>query len=330
VNLTPFLQKQTNGGSWSTAYSGSGRSKAESGQGNGRYGYRVRACNAGGCGAWSGTKTVIVTHPPASAPSLSVPSVDNNGSYKVSWGAVSTATSYTLQERKGSGSWATAYNGASRSKSVSGKADGTYGYRVRACTVGGCGPWSTTKTVQVARPPASAPSLSAPSSNHSGSYTVKWGSVSRATSYTLQERKGSGRWSTIYNSSGRSKARSGRTDGSYGYRVRACNAGGCGAWSATHTVHVTVIPGVPTGVYIYDHGNRKFIRQDLAWDAVSHATHYDVKVGTSPTIINVGTATSYQLGGYFMPPPVPLPTVTGYVRACNANGCSAWVKGSGT
>jgi len=322
------LQIRVNSGSWSTAYSGSSRSKTESGKSNGRYSYRVQACNASDCGAWSASKTVVVTHPPASAPSLSVPSVDDNGSYNISWGAVSTATSYLLQERKGSGSWSRAYSGGSRSTSVSGKADGTYRYRVQACTVGGCGPWSSTKKIKVARPPSSAPSLSVPSSNHSGSYTVTWGSVSRATRYILEERKGSGSWSEVYDGSGRSKKRSGRTDGSYSYRVRACSAGGCSGWSATRTVSVTVIPAAPTGVGIDAYGGSyKFIPQYLVWNAVNHASHYDVKVGSSSQVINVGTATSYQVGGYFLPG-LP-PEVSGYVRACNANGCSAWVKGSG-
>src|SRR5699024_10584105 len=158
--------------------------------------------------------------------------------------------------------------------------------------------------------------------------TVTWGSVSRATRYILEERKGSGSWSKVYDGSGRSKKRSGRTDGSYRYRVRACSAGGCSGWSATRTVSVTVIPAAPTGVGIDAYGGSyKFIPQYLVWNAVNHASHYDVKVGSSSQVINVGTATSYQVGGYFLPG-LP-PEVSGYVRACNANGCSAWVKGSG-
>lgn len=173
----------------------------------------------------------------------------------------------------------------------------------------------------VVHPPTSAPSLSVPSTNHDGSYTVSWGAVSRASSYTLQERKNSGSWSTAYSGGNHSKARSGRTDGSYGYRARGCNVSGCGSWSATHTVSVTIIPAVPSA-HINTTGTYKRIYQDLAWDAISSASHYEVKTGSNGTVLNVGTATSYRLRTYLIedsPPPV-----TGYVRACNSNGCSAW------
>src|SRR3546814_4384213 len=43
------------------------------------------------------------------------------------------AATYTLQEKVGSGSWATAYSGTAQSKAYSGKASGSYGYRIRAC-----------------------------------------------------------------------------------------------------------------------------------------------------------------------------------------------------
>src|SRR3546814_14114545 len=58
------------------------------------------------------------------------------------------AATYTLQEKVGSGSWATAYSGTAQSKAYSGKASGSYGYRIRACNPAGCTGYSATQTVQ--------------------------------------------------------------------------------------------------------------------------------------------------------------------------------------
>jgi hypothetical protein len=47
----------------------------------------------------------------------------------------------------------------------------------------------------------------------------------------------------VHTVAGTSKAFSGVMAGSWGYRVRACNAAGCGAYSAIHTVWVDNIGG---------------------------------------------------------------------------------------
>jgi len=79
--------------------------------------------------------------------------LNSTGSYTVSWTAVDTATRYELQEMAVTygGSWTTIHDAAERSKYISGQFDGQYDYRVRACNVGGCGPYSATGSVYVAR-----------------------------------------------------------------------------------------------------------------------------------------------------------------------------------
>jgi hypothetical protein len=89
----------------------------------------------GGCSSYSASKTTVVTHPPA-APSLTAPAADNNGAFTVSWGAVSTSTSYRLEQQKNGGAWGQIYSGTALSKAVSGLTNGTYGYRARACNTG--------------------------------------------------------------------------------------------------------------------------------------------------------------------------------------------------
>jgi hypothetical protein len=237
------LQQSNNGGtSWTGVYNGSGTSTAVSGLANGSYIFQVQACNTYGCSPWiAGGATLVVTHPPATAPSLSVPASSASGSYTVSWGGVSGATTYTLQEQVNGGTWATIQTSSATSKAISGKGNGTYGYKVQACNVGGCGPWSIAGTTTVLLPPSAAPSLSVPATSSTGSYTVSWGGVSGATSYTLQEQVNGGGWTTLQASGSTSRSISGKTSGTYGYRVQACNASGCGPWSGVSSI-LAVVP----------------------------------------------------------------------------------------
>jgi hypothetical protein len=76
-------------------------------------------------------------------------------------------------------------------------------------------------------------------------------------SYPLQEQVNGGGWATIQTSSATSKALSGKANGSYGYRVQACNAGGCGPWSSTGTITVALVPAVPTGAYVENYMTTK-------------------------------------------------------------------------
>lgn len=58
----------------------------------------------------------------------------------------------------------------------------------------------------------------------------------------VEERLGSGSWVQSHNAAGTSRAVSGKTTGSWNYRVRACNDAGCSGWSSTATVAVTRPP----------------------------------------------------------------------------------------
>lgn len=322
------LQVSSNGGgSWSTAYSGGTTGWAASGQGNGSYAYRVQACNVGGCGAWSSTGTTTVLLPPASAPGLSVPAGSATGSYTVSWGGVATATSYTLQLGIDGGGWGTVYSGGATSWAASGQATGTYAYRVQACNASGCGPWSSTGTINVLLPPGSAPSLSVPGSSNTGSYTVSWGAVATASGYTLQESVNGGGWSTVQSGSATNWAASGHATGTYAYQVQACNASGCGPWSGSASTSVLLVPATPTGLsstlYVtYDPTLRPPTRYSLAasWPAVVGAANYTFKNCQPNGVCSTTTTAATSI------PPFPVggATVSVSLQACNAVGCSAW------
>jgi len=321
------LQQQVNGGSWTAIQSSNATSWNASGQGNGTYAYRAQGCNGGGCGPWSNIGTAVVTHPPASAPSASVPGTSSTGSYTVSWTAVATATSYTLQEQLNGSGWTTVQANGATGWGASGRGNGTYGYRVQACNVGGCGPWSGTVSVVVTLPPASAPSLSMPSNSTNGSYTVSWGGVSTATSYTLQEQVNGGSWSTVQASGATSWSTSGRANGTYGYHVQACNVGGCGPWSGVSSVSVLNPPPTPTGltatdylVYETDVRPPQRYELDASWSAATGAASYNVQNCLQSGVCTTQTTATPSISW----PATTSASASLSVQACNASGCSAW------
>jgi hypothetical protein len=117
-----------------------------------------------GLGTWTGGGGTGATAP--AAPTLdAISNGDNDGDYTVSWGAVSGADSYTLQEQLGAGSFTTIYSGASTSKSLVGNAVGTYTYRVSATDGDLTSGWSSTVSTTVS---AGAPetTLTPSASNH--------------------------------------------------------------------------------------------------------------------------------------------------------------------
>ena len=314
------MQEKVGSGSWSAVYTGSAVSKAISGKSNAAYGYRVQACNVGGCGPWSNTKTTTVLLTPTVPASITVPST-SSGSIPVSWASSALATSYTLQQRLGTGSWSTVYTGTATSSTRTVTTSGSYTFQVKACIGSVCSAYRASSPVVVTIPPASAPTLTVPTTSGSGSYTASWTAVTGATSYTLQERVGTGSWSTIQNSSARTKAISGKSNGSYGYRVQACNTGGCGAWSSTKTITVALVPAVPSSLNVSSTGlpGRPIVH--VTWNAASRATSYQLQGdhpqdGTSIYYDGPNTSFSQLILGtndmYFR------------VRACNAAGCSAW------
>ena len=284
----------------SRIHNSSARSKGISGKLTGTYGYKVRSCNTlGDCGAFSGTKNTRVSRTPA-VPSLNVPANDADGSYTISWGAATHATSYQLYEGS-----SLIHNSSARSKAFSGKSSAVYSYKVRACNaLGDCGTYSTVKTTRVSRIPA-APALTVPATDPDGAYSVSWGAVTHATTYQLVE--GS---STVHNSSARSKAFSGKSSAVYSYKVRACNAlGDCGAYSTVKTTRVSRIPSAPALTVPANDPDGAY---SVSWGAVTHATSYQLVEGSS-TVHNSSTRSKAFSG--------KISAVYSYkVRACNALG----------
>jgi YD repeat-containing protein len=228
-------------------YSGGSGSTQLSGRGNGTYYYRVRACNGALCGPHRvGGNPTQVTLPPGIPASISVPSSSTTGNYSISWGASSgTLDVYELYEATNSGFSAQTlvYSGANTSTNLSGRGNGTYYYRVRACYLGVCSDYRTgSNATTVTLPPGIPASISVPASGTSDGYTISWGtSTGTFTAYELYEATNasfSGQ-SLVYNSTGTSTLLTGRSPGSYYYRVRACNGPACSDYR-TGSNHVGV------------------------------------------------------------------------------------------
>ena len=322
------LEESANGGAWTAAYNGAATSQAYSGRAAGSYAYRVRACNPAGCTGYSGTAAITVLYAPASAPSVSSPGFNNTGSYSISWTAVANATRYQLEESALGGGWTAIYNSSGTSIPVSGKTAGNYAYRATACNAAGCGPTSATVTTSVVLPPTAAPSASVPGSNVTGSYTVSWSVVGAATGYHVWERVNGGNWVSVYDAAPTSMSVSGKANATYGYVVRGCNAGGCGPWSAEVSTVVNVppaIPATPTGLTAIrdfdDTTTPGTWAADVNWQGSYGATRYELQQqrGTTVSIAYNGPSTWVRI-----PRVGTTAALTYWIRACSANGCSAW------
>jgi YD repeat-containing protein len=371
---------------------------------------------------------------PSAAPTLTAPANSANGSYSVSWSGVSGATSYTLQEQVNGGGWTPLQSSGATSFTLTNQGPGTYSYRVIACNVSGCGPWSTTAVVYVTQiagnidgvpidgssnasvggwacstgmpqsinvdlyvggpagsgtgigrytanvssepgvasacnvssgsyrfsiplstdvrsqyagqpiyihgispvgaanlllnnsgsftvpvnEPAGAPTLSVPSTNATGSYTVSWSAITGATSYPLQEQVNGGAWTAVQNSAATSWATSGKSNGNYGYRVQACNSSGCNAWSNVASVTVLLPPPAPASISAPASSSGPIA---ISWAASATATIYGLDQSVNggawaqvyansatSTTVTAGASGSYSFRAY----------------ACNGSGCTGY------
>lgn len=218
------------------AYSGTATSAAFSGRANGTYYYRVRACNPAGCSAYvSGTNATSVAIPPSVPPSISIPTSSTTGGYTISWGSSNgTVTAYELFEAVNGGPFGgTLYSGTATTITLTGKGNGTYSYRVRACNGPACSSYRTgANSITVTLPPSVPGAVVVPAYNNTGNYTVSWGaSTGNVTAYELLESV-SPNESLIYSGTATSFARSGKPDGVYSYRLRACNGSQCSAYTS--------------------------------------------------------------------------------------------------
>ena len=313
-NTTSYvLQQSAGGGAWTQIYSDAAAGFGVNGLGNGSYVYRVQACNASGCSAFTSSDTLTVLLPPPAPASISVPASSSTGSITVSWPASSTATSYNLQRQSDGGSWNQVYSGSGTSKEFS-LGDGSYVYRVQACNASGCGNFRSSGTLKVAIVPAS---ISVPSSSHSTSFAVGWSAVSSADSYKLQQSFNGGSWAQVYSGAAISRTVTVSASGSYQYRIQACGAGGCSSYRTSGTVTVTLPPSAP---HLSGPASSTTGTFTLSWTAESGSTRYQL----NQKLNNGAWSAVYNSTGLsWSSSHIANGTYHYVVYACNGSVCSA-------
>jgi hypothetical protein len=293
-------------------YQNTGSSTTLTGRANGTYYYRVRACNgATNCSDWrtGGNPLVVVIQPP----SISVPDHSSDGAYTISWvspgGTFDRYELYKASSPDFSGE-AIAYSGLNINKSFSGETNGRFYFRVRICTGAICSALTVgANPIVIAYPPGGGPSSiqEVPTWDTDGNYALAWGSAlgTPGEFYELYESTSSSfqTQTQVYSGPLRSVDLTGRAEGNYYYRVRACNQypTSCGPYTTRQNVMaVTYPPAPPTNFYVPPTSNGT---HTLTW--VAPTNHYDgllLQESLSPsfpswTDIPLGTVTSVQLTG---------------------------------
>ena len=194
----------------------------------------------------------------------------------------------------------------------------TYRIRIRSVNASGDGPWSA--EIAKITLPAIPTSLAAGAAT-GDSIPLTFTGVTGAASYTIGYKKGSDDEETA-SVTGSPYTLTGLDSGSsYTIRIRAVNAAGNGAWSATITASTLATLAAPSDLAA---GTATSDTIPLTWTAVAGATGY--KIGYTPasgseTVVTVagGTTASHSLTG--------LDASTTYsirIRTTNSAGDGAW------
>jgi YD repeat-containing protein len=314
------LQEEPDGGAWTTIYTGTALSKSVNQTGAGTFHYQVHGCNAGGCGNWSAIGTIAVAPAPTApvAPaSVSASVAGNLSSISVTWASSPTATSYNLQQQFNSGAFADVAPppGASTTVTIANPADGAYVYQARACNAVGCSLWVASAAVHIAHIPPAPASISVPGTS-TGVLGISWPAVAYATSYSLEQSTDNVNYGAVYNGAATSASIGVGATGVYYYRVRGCNANGCGPYSPVGASSVTIPPSqVPA---ISGPGSSNNGCYTINWGGVPGATSYVMQENTNGAgWVTIGNNGSGALGicgkgngTYYY-----------QVQGCNAGGC---------
>ncbi|HEY3057662.1 MAG TPA: S8 family serine peptidase [Chloroflexota bacterium] len=229
------------------------------------YNFRVMACNGPACSAVSNVVNATTVNTLPSVPTNLRSANVTNGSFDVLWDEVSANpfTSFDVYSNV-SGSYASRSFASSTSTFINRRfsasglaANSSYWAQVRACNADGCSAYSgwilvTTLTIvpipaaptdlhmcgTVGIPPFGELCLAGPpymlwrdNATDETSYELQW------TMATIGQNPYTGPWSTVnLPANAHTYAPSTPTSGAlYYFRVRACNIGGCSAWSNTLT-----------------------------------------------------------------------------------------------
>src|SRR5690606_13274151 len=122
--------------------------------------------------------------------------------------------------------------------------DGTFDYRVKACNSASCSGISGKKAIHVLKVPTVPLNVTAPAESHDGRFTLSWSpSFETVDYYQIDWAKdgetcpGTDRpFCSMGPVTSLFKSFSGHEDGTFYFQVRACNASGCSAPTASVSI----------------------------------------------------------------------------------------------
>ena len=223
------LEEKVGSGAWTEVYTGTAKTNTFSSKANGTYRYRVKATLAGYADSnWTTSGVVTVNLTCSASYQVTAPANVATGNYTISWYASATpGVTYVLEEKVNSGAWTQVFTGTAKAYAFSSKPNGTYQYRVKATLAGITDSTWTTSGVVNATYTCSAPyQVTAPATSASGNYAITWyASATTGGLYVLEEKVNSGLWTSVTSVTATSRSISGKTNGTYQYRVKVTKGG---------------------------------------------------------------------------------------------------------
>jgi RHS repeat-associated protein len=224
---------------------------------DGDWDFQVDACNAlldTGCSADdSAFKSVEVLKTPSQPTNLQAPASSTTGSFTLSWSAsTGSVAHYSLYRanRVSASCPSSGYihlgNQTATSKVFSGHADGDFCFKVKACNSGSCSTASTGRAVSVLKVPTLPANVTLPATNESGDFTLSWGPSQETVAYYQVDRAKVGencpgtdyQFCQVGQVTSPSMSFQDQDDGTYSFKVKACNASGCSARTASVAIVV--------------------------------------------------------------------------------------------
>ena len=287
------------------------------------YYYRVKAVNRDGMA--SGYSNIVSGKAKAAAPAAPSVTAGNSstGKPRLTWKAVSGATSYRIyrSESRGTGYSLLGTTSSTSYVNTGAAAGKTYYYRVKAVNRDGmASAYSNIVSGKAKAAAPAAPSVTAGNSS-TGKPRLTWKTVSGAVSYRIyrSESRGTG-YSLLGTTSSTSYVNTGASTGTtYYYRVKAVNRDGMASGYSNIVSGKATLPAPVLNIGLSVSSGKPM----LAWDAVPGATSYRIYRSTSRdtgySLLATTTSTSHVNTS------AAKGTTYYYrVKACNAAGLSPY------
>lgn len=215
-------------------------------------GHQVRAR---GYASGSIYESSLVLAPPAVTPVISTcPTSSTTGNFSIVWNA-SVGATFTLEVIKDSGAYTLVYSGTNNYFTVSGLANGSYVYRIKASKPGNSdSAWASTSAIAVTLAFSGTPTftLYPTATSSTGNFSLVWSSTNiPGTTYILEVSTDSGATFSLtpaYSGTNNYFTFNGLSNGTYTYRVKATKSGYTDS-AVSPTVAATVLLAYPAQVF---------------------------------------------------------------------------------